>query len=62
MKLSKIGFSMECSRADFLRFFTKTRQNLVIGWNAGYSPSNPSISETGPNTLPQIIDVLLRFR
>ena len=43
-KLTKIGFSIEFSAADFLRFFTKTRQNLAFGWTAGYSPSNPSIS------------------
>ena len=43
-KLSKIGFSMECFIADFLRFFTKKRQNLAFGWTAGYSPSNQSIS------------------
>ena len=29
--------------ADFLRFFTKKRQNLAIGWTTGYSSSNPSI-------------------
>ena len=34
-KLTKIGFSIEFSAAD---------QNLVFGWTAGYSPSNPSIS------------------
>ena len=44
MKLSKIGFPMECFTADFLRFFTKKRQNLAVGWTAEYSPSNPSIS------------------
>ena len=38
-KLSKIHFSMECSTADFLGFFTKKRQNLVFDWTAGYSPS-----------------------
>ena len=43
-KLSKIGFSMECFTADFLRFFTKTPQNLAFGWTAGYSQSNQSIS------------------
>ena len=43
-KLSKVGFSMECFTADFLRFFTKNRQNLALGWTAGYLPSNPSIS------------------
>ena len=43
-KLSKIHFSMECFTADFLGFFTKKRQNLVFGWTAGYSPSNPSNS------------------
>ena len=43
-KLSKIGFSMECFTADFLRFFTEKRQNLAFGWTAGYFPSNPSVS------------------
>ena len=43
MKLSKIGFSMECFTADSLRFFTKARQNLAFGWTAGYSPSNSNI-------------------
>ena len=43
-KLSKIGFSMECFTTDLLQFFTKKRQNLALGWKAGYSPSNPSIS------------------
>ena len=42
--LSKIGFSMECFAADFLRFFTKKRQTLALGCAAGYSPLNPSIS------------------
>ena len=45
VKLSKIGFSMECFTADFLQFFTKKHQNLALGWTAGYSPSNLSISE-----------------
>ena len=45
MKLSKIGFSMDCFTADYLRCFTEKRQNLGIGWVAGYSPSDPSISE-----------------
>ena len=36
-KLSKIGFSMECSTADFLRSFTKKSQNLAFSWTAGYS-------------------------
>ena len=35
---------MECFTVDFLQFFTKNRQNLVFGWKAGYSPSNPSVS------------------
>ena len=43
-KFSKIGFPMECFIADFLEFFTKKRRNLAIGWTAGYSPLNPSIS------------------
>ena len=42
-KLSKIGFSMECFTPDFLQFLTKKRQNLALGWAAGYSLSNPSI-------------------
>ena len=29
-KLSKIGFSIERFTADFLRFFTKKRQNLAF--------------------------------
>ena len=36
---------MECFTADILQCFTKKRQNLAFGWTAGYSPSNPSISE-----------------
>ena len=43
-ELSKIGYSMECFTAEFLRFFTKTCQNLAFGWTAGYSLSNPSVS------------------
>ena len=43
-KLSKIDFSMECFTVDFLQFFAKKRQNLALGWTAGSSPSNPSIS------------------
>ena len=31
IKLSKIGFSMECFTADFLQFFNKKRQNLTFG-------------------------------
>ena len=34
---------MECFTGDFLLFLP--RQNLAFGWSAGYSPSNPSISE-----------------
>ena len=30
-QLSKIGFSMECFTAEFLRFFTKKGQNLALG-------------------------------
>ena len=44
MKLSKIGFPMECFTADILQSFTEKRQNLAFGWTTGYSPSNPSIS------------------
>ena len=44
MKLSKIGFSNEYFKADFLPFFTKKCQNLAIGWTAAYSLSNQSIS------------------
>ena len=44
MRLSKIGFSMECFTAYFLQFFTKKRQKLAFGWTAGHLPSNPSIS------------------
>ena len=43
-KLSKIGFSMECFTADFLPFFTRKRENLALGWTAGYLPLNPSVS------------------
>ena len=43
-KFSKIGFSVKCFTADFLRFFTKKHQNLAFGWTAGYLPSNASIS------------------
>ena len=42
-KLSKIGFSMECFTTDFLQFFTEKRQNLALGWTAGYSLSNPRV-------------------
>ena len=42
--LSKIGFSMECFTADYLRFYNKKRQKLALGWAAGFSPSSPSIS------------------
>ena len=38
-KLGKIGFSLECFTADFLRFFTEKHQNLAFEWTAGYSPS-----------------------
>ena len=34
---------MDCFTADFLRRFTKKRQNLVFGRTSGYSPSDPSI-------------------
>ena len=44
-KLSNIGFSMDRFTADYLEFFTERRQNLAIGWAAGYSSSNPSILE-----------------
>ena len=44
MKLSKIGFSIRCFKADILRFFTEKRQDLAFGWPAEYSPLNPSIS------------------
>ena len=43
-KLSKIGLSMECFAADFLRIFTKKRRNLAFRRTAGYSLSNPNIS------------------
>ena len=43
-KLSKIGFSMECFTADFMRYFTECCQNLAFLWAAGYSPSKSSIS------------------
>ena len=35
IKLSKIGFSMECFTADFLKLFTKKRQNLFFGGRLG---------------------------
>ena len=35
---------MECCTVDFLRFFTKQRQNLAFGSMAGYPSSDPSIS------------------
>ena len=44
-KLGKIGFSMECFTANFLRFFTKKHQNLVLGWTTRYLRSKPSILE-----------------
>ena len=28
---------MEYCAADFLQFFVKKRQNLTLGWTAGYS-------------------------
>ena len=43
-KLSKIGFSMECFTAGFLRFFTRKGQNFTFGWLAAYSSSNTAIS------------------
>ena len=43
-KLSKVGFSMECFTADFLRFFTEKCHNLAFDWMSGYSTSNSSIS------------------
>ena len=39
MKYSKIGFSMGCFKADFLRFLSEKGQNLVLEWTTGYSPS-----------------------
>ena len=35
---------MDCFTADVLLYFTEKRQNLALGWAAGYSPSKPSIS------------------
>ena len=43
-EIKQIGFSMDCFTDEFLRFFTEKRQNLALGWAAGYSPSNRSIS------------------
>ena len=43
-EIKRIGFSVECFRADFLQFYTKKRSALGFGWLAGYSLSNPSIS------------------
>ena len=34
IKLSKIGFSMDCFTAHFLRLFTERRQNLALEWTA----------------------------
>ena len=31
IKLSQIGFPMECFTADFFKLFTKKRQNLALG-------------------------------
>ena len=31
IKLSEIGFPMECFTADFLKFFTKKHQNVALG-------------------------------
>ena len=35
---------MDCFTDDVLLYFTEKRQNLALGWAAGYSPSKPSIS------------------
>ena len=43
LKLKK-STKMICFKADFLQFFTKTRQNMAFGCPAGYSPLNLSIS------------------
>ena len=40
-KLSKIGFSMECLRADFSQF---SCANIEICLLSGYSPSNSNVS------------------
>ena len=42
-KLSKTGFPMKCSTANFLRFFAEKCQNLGFGWPAGYLPSNSTL-------------------
>ena len=42
-KLSKIGVSVECFTADFLRYFTEKYYILPFVWTAGYLPSNPNI-------------------
>ena len=44
MKLSKIGFSMECFAAVYLHFFTGKRQSVAFVRPVGYLPSNRSIS------------------
>ena len=39
-KLSKIGFSMDCFTADFLRLFTEKCQNLALGGRLGTCHQN----------------------
>ena len=41
--LSKIGFSMECFTADFLKIFTKKHQKLAFGWTAYYYLSSNQV-------------------
>ena len=57
-KLSKIGFSMVSFTADFLQFVAKKRQNLTFGSTAGYSPSNPIISDPKSQIVRQLVHSL----
>ena len=42
--LSKIGFSIECFTADFLRFFTKKRQKVALGCTCHQIQAFPEFS------------------
>ena len=42
--LSKIGFSIECFTADFLPFFTKKRQKVVLGCTCHQIQAFPEFS------------------
>ena len=43
-KIKRNRFFYGMFSVDFLQLFTKIRQILALGWTAGYSPSNPSVS------------------